>query len=1007
MLRAVGSGFCLLGAALAFGAPQPYAADPHTLVLYHLDENSGSAMANSVAGLGGVFSSATSSPASPNPIVAATAFPGFGSALVKTRYDGVGVDVDASGTWNFEEVEAADRLPMALLGDQFTLEALVWLDAFPAASSQQIWGGDGTAQRAFQFRIDANSANLRFSPQPGTGTSLAFDLASVTGTHAPVAREWFHVAMSYDARGGPGTEVLRFYWTRLDSGAASANLVFTSAPGATSLNTSLSAPLVLGNEGRATGGMGEGLVGRIDEGRVSTIARAAHEFLFAPQTDTDGDGLPDTWETEHQLDPHDDGRTGESAPGAKDGPHGAVGDPDEDGFGNLEEYQARSDPRDPLSNPDDSDRDGLPDEWEQRWFGSLAATADGDPDGDSDSNATEQQLPTSPTDATSNRLDTDTDRLPDTWESAHFPDLTRNAGDDPDGDRFSNLQELAAATDPADPASRPAGTATRLVPIDDGDPLTSDFGHAGSSSINSAAFVRSALITHGNTQIVTWYGRHATDPAARFNNTIWIGRRTLGSARWEIFRHPSFTANNINDGHDVISSGIDGDGFLHLSWGMHGDAFHYARSLAPVTGTEAIVLGPDQTMTGRENSVTYPQFLTLPAGDLLYLFREGSSGNGDTYLNRYRTAPQAWENVHLAGTSQRPFLKGTGWNPNYNAYPTQPQLGGPDSDDLFLTWCWRYNSDSPAGESGYQTNNHYAFARSPDAGLSWQRSNGTPYTLPISRDGESGDPATAAEHIVQIPEGYSLINQTGMALDSRDHPVIASYWAPGTPNGNFRRQYQVVFRHDDGSWQTRQISHRVSDAIDDKVPESRLGDMRRPLVVVDGEDRIIVVFRHDEDARGFTVVHSLTRAADPGRTVWMQFHLSTENLGSTEPVIDHALWQRERRLHLLHQVAAGMDVPTPPNSASPVAVLEWDAAAYFRQPQPRITEDGGDYLIVCPSQPSWSYRLWSSSTLDAWQEVETRPGTGQPLVFRHTPVPGESARFWRIEMIPIPIIPQP
>jgi hypothetical protein len=35
---------------------------------------------------------------------------------------------------------------------------------------------------------------------------------------------------------------------------------------------------------------------------------------------------------------------------------------------------------------------------------------------------------------------------------------------------------------------------------------------------------------------------------------------------------PRLPPNNIADGHDVISLGIDGDGYMHLSWGMHGDA---------------------------------------------------------------------------------------------------------------------------------------------------------------------------------------------------------------------------------------------------------------------------------------------------------------------------------------------------------------------------------------------------------------------------------------------------
>ena len=54
--------------------------------------------------------------------------------------------------------------------------------------------------------------------------------------------------------------------------------------------------------------------------------------------DSDGDGLPDDWETSLGLNPND--------------PADADADLDEDGFSNMEEYLAKTDPKDPTSHPD-------------------------------------------------------------------------------------------------------------------------------------------------------------------------------------------------------------------------------------------------------------------------------------------------------------------------------------------------------------------------------------------------------------------------------------------------------------------------------------------------------------------------------------------------------------------------------------------------------------------------------------------------------------------------------
>ncbi|MEX2092522.1 MAG: BNR-4 repeat-containing protein, partial [Pirellulales bacterium] len=374
---------------------------------------------------------------------------------------------------------------------------------------------------------------------------------------------------------------------------------------------------------------------------------------------------------------------------------------------------------------------------------------------------------------------------------------------------------------------------------------------------------------------------------------VTVGRRLLGSSTWDIFNYTtgfSDPNSNATDSHNAINFGIDGDGYMHMSWGMHNNNLIYRKSTAPVLNANPIAFGTtNQPMTGlNENSVTYPQFYNLPDGDLLGFYRNGGSGNGNTYLNRYDTSTDTWSAV------QHPLFDGL--TSSVNAYFNT--LAFDSQGVLHATWTDR---STPA----FQTNHNIYYARSPDQGATWTKLDGTPYTLPITE--------STAELVVPIPENSTFINQTSMTVDKNDNPLAASWWAPGAGQGDNTRQYMLAY-HDGAAWQTSQISNRPLEPLQ---TDATVRDLARPLVMVDDDNRTIVVMRYDQRNDVVTIGYS------EDKQNWDLVDLTATGLGDWEPTYDAALWQRENKLHLLYQpVGVG-------STSSTISVLEWDAKAFF------------------------------------------------------------------------------
>lgn len=947
----------------------PYTVDANTRHLWHFDE-SNPGPARPAAGIVGSFNLTPENGASLG-VASASGLTSAGETLAATAagFRGAAIPVSAvtgpGGAFTFEAVISTSNIT--------DLQQIITMENASGSASE----------RPFQFRIDAG--NLRFI-NVSAGPQSVLAPIPTTGPDAFVANEWFHVAVAYN--GSEGTpDNIRLYWTRLDPFRTAANSIHSAT-----LAADLGGIATTFGVGQDYRNSNANLKGRIDEVRISAIVRGPSDFLFnAP--DTDGDGLADWWEILHFRESPEE--TDVEIPAKYDGGD----DPDNDDFTNLDEFSAGTDPNDPDHTPLDVDRDGLLDAWEIATFGTIAYGPDDDPDGDGWTTAGELAAGTDPANALFHPEDTDGDGLNDSLELTLFGNLSQGPLDDFDGDGVGNLAEFQAGTDPTDPGDIPLAF---LIPVTDGNPATDENGYAG-SAINSIAFAQNNLITIGDQQIISYYRRHATDPGHPANNTVVVARRTLGEAHWEIFP-TNFVSFNINDTHNVISCAIDGDGHLHMSWGMHAHSLLYAKSAAPVTGTAPIQMVSLGTagMTGQETTVTYPKFQTLPDGDVVFLFRMGGSGNGDWYLHRYDTATATWSPIHANGSGiAQPFFQGRGQNPNNCFYPDRLTLG-PDGM-LHLSGVFRYNSSSQAGETGYQTNHRYVYLRSPDRGNTWQRSDGSTINLPVVNNASflNLGPSHVPEIVEDLPEGHSIINEQGMTTDSAGRPVIATWFAANAASGDHTRQYHIYF-HNGATWQRRTVSARNLDNPATKFSEAQLGASRmgRPVVLTDADDRIIVIY-NDNRFDGVTVVFSLPLARDPDRLHWTRMNLTSENLGNWETTYDEERWKRDGVLHMLYQKLPGMGMGySGQNNSTPVAVLEWNASAYFNGPirwQVDTTSTPGQARVLARTQVGFRYDLRTSTDLDfSAPSAVSGPGDGDWLDFGTWPI-NEPRRFWRMD----------
>jgi len=242
------------------------------------------------------------------------------------------------------------------------------------------------------------------------------------------------------------------------------------------------------------------------------------------------------------------------------------------------------------------------------------------------------------------------------------------------------------------------------------------------------------------------------------------------------------------DSHNYIRIAFDSENYLHIAGNMHAVPLIYFRSTRPldIQSVEPVhrMLATDLSKEARvkalENRCTYPHFLKDADGKLIFGYRDGGSGNGNQIWNVYDVKTKTWSRL-----LDVPMFDGEG---DCNAYYHGPDLG-PDGY-YHVAWVWRDTPDCA-------TNHDLSYMKSRDL-LHWEKSDGTPQTLPVTR--------ANSEIVAPLQNGEGLLNPLVAIGFDQEGRVILTYTRYDEQKNN---QIMQARREKDGwkFYQTTQFTH--------------------------------------------------------------------------------------------------------------------------------------------------------------------------------------------------------
>lgn len=420
--------------------------------------------------------------------------------------------------------------------------------------------------------------------------------------------------------------------------------------------------------------------------------------------------------------------------------------------------------------------------------------------------------------------------------------------------------------------------------------------------INGQSFQQDALTSYGGWQYITYYDaeRH-----------VCVGRRKLPSSKWEIVRLTDYrfskNKSQENDGHNTISIGLcQKDGTIHLSFDQHGGGLNYRVSKTGIlehpekVQWESTLFNPVINYLEKDKpvlAISYPAFISTPQGNLLFIFRNGTSGNGDCILVSYDGSKSKWYNTHTFISGKGEYIDpNAGKSTARNAYLNNvsfDRLGR-----LHISWTWREIVASKG-------NRDICYAYSTDNGNSWlDQKNATITTSGATK--ESIDTQTPNVLVKSLSRGWGMINQQSQTIDHNltPHIVMSHRKEEGLPG--WSRMDDALYFH---------YYKMGENWIAQKIPF--MGN--RPKLLADKNNNLYLIFirkgNFDFINQGAPLVIVKARSEN-NWTDWTSIYESKEHYFN-EVQLDTKRWTADNVLSIM-----GQALPINVGAASAIKVID-------------------------------------------------------------------------------------